>query len=105
MLGAVLAERDGRYGEALEGFRRAAQLMPADNRLSLRAAEMAYQFRRPALADTLLGHIDSTGIHCDTFYERAALDARARGLASVAGSLLRHRAALEAARPRPAGKR
>src|SRR3989449_4997926 len=41
MVGARYAERDGRYADALDGFRRAARIMPADNRMSLRAAEVA----------------------------------------------------------------
>src|SRR3989454_5967797 len=66
MVGARYAERDGRYADALDGFRRAARIMPADNRMSLRAAEVAYRLNRPAVADTLLAHIDSTCIHCET---------------------------------------
>jgi len=98
MVGARYAERDGRYADALDGFRRAARIMPADNRMSLRAAEVAYRLNRPAVADTLLAHIDSTCIHCETFFEAAAIEARARGQTVVADSLLRHLEALKAAR-------
>lgn len=98
MIGGVFAERDGRHAEALEGYRRAAQIVPTDNRLSLRAAEMAYHIGRYALADTLLAHIDSTCIHCETFFQAAAVDARARGLTVEADSLLRHLAALKGSR-------
>jgi len=100
MFGGVLAESDGRYADALDAFRRAAQILPTDNRLTLRAAELAYRLGRPALADTLLARIDSTCVHCETFFQAAAINARARGLTTVADSLLRHLAALKTARGR-----
>jgi len=59
---------------------------------------LAYRLNRPAVADTLLAHIDSTCIHCETFFEAAAIEARTRGQTVVADSLLRHLEALKAAR-------
>ncbi len=105
MFGGTLAEGEGRYADALAAFRRAAQILPTDNRLTLRAAELAYRLERPALADTLLAHIDSTCIHCEAFFQGAALSARSRGLTTVADSLLRHLVALKAASPRGEARR
>ena len=105
MVDARYAEREGRYADALEGFRRASRILPADTRLSLRAAELAYRLGRPVLADTLLAHIDSTCVHCQTFFEAAAIEARSRGEAAWADALLRHLAALQARRAAAAGKR
>ncbi len=105
LFGGTLAEGEGRYADALEAFRRAAQILPTDNRLTLRAAELAYRLERPALADTLLAHIDSTCIHCEAFFQGAALSARSRGLTAVADSLLRHLVALKAALPRGEARR
>src|SRR3989442_4170277 len=104
MGGARYVERGARWADAVEGFRRASRILPSDTRLSLRAAELAYRLDRPAVADTLLAHIDSTCIHCETFFEAAAIEARARGQTVVADSLLRHLQALKAAR-RPWGAR
>src|SRR2546422_10436194 len=104
MVGARYAGREGRSAAAPDGFGRAARIMPADNRMSLRAAEVAYRLNRPAVADTLLAHIDSTCIHCETFFVAAAIEARARGQTVVADSLLRPLHALQAARP-PGGPR
>jgi hypothetical protein len=105
MVGARYAEREGRYADALEGFRRASRILPADTRLSLRAAELAYRLGRPLLADTLLAHIDSTCVHCQTFFEAAAIEARSRGELAWADALLRHFASLQATRAAAAGKR
>jgi hypothetical protein len=93
------AVTEGRLTDALEAYRRAARILPTDNRLSVRAAEMAYRLRMPALVDTLVAHVDSTCVHCETFFEAAALEARWRGQAAWADWLKRHVAA-HRARPR-----
>jgi tetratricopeptide (TPR) repeat protein len=86
--GYALAE--GRFDDALEAYRRAARILPTDNRLTLHAAEVAYRLGRFALVDTLVAHMDSTCEHCETFYKAAALEARWRGRTAWSDWLLRH---------------
>jgi len=94
------AVTEGRLTDALEAYRRAARILPTDNRLTLRAAEVAYRLRMPALVDSLVAHVDSTCVHCQTFFEAAALEARWRGQAGWSDWLDRHLAAHRAG-PRP----
>ncbi len=95
---AIYEESEGRLADALQAYRRAASILPSDTRLPLRAAEMAYRLDLRALADTLLGRIDSTCVHCETFFQAAAMEARSRGQTGFADALLAHLEALKAAR-------
>jgi len=95
---AGYAQLEGRFDDALEAYRRAARILPTDNRLTLHAAEVAYRLRRPALVDTLVAHIDSTCVHCDTFFQAAALEARWRGQTAWSDWLMQHLAAHQADR-------
>jgi hypothetical protein len=96
-IAAGYAQAEGRFDDALEAYRRAARILPTDNRLSLHAAEVAYRLGRFALVDTLVAHMDSTCAHCETFYKAAALEARWRGRTAWSDWLLRHLAAQLAA--------
>jgi tetratricopeptide (TPR) repeat protein len=92
-IAARYAETEGRFDDALEAYRRAARLLPADNRLSLHAAEVAFRLGRAALVDSLIAHVDSTCVNCVTFYEAAAMEARWRGRTAWSDWLARHLAA------------
>lgn len=92
-IAARYAEADGRYDDALDAYRRAARLLPTDNRLNLRAAEVAFRLGHTALVDSLIARIDSTCVNCVTFYEAAAMEARWRGRTVWSDWLSKHLAA------------
>jgi protein O-mannosyl-transferase len=80
----------GHEERALESFRRAGAIYPADARLHLAAAHMAYVIGRTALADSLLMRADSACPRCPTAYRNQASAARLRGDSAAAEFLLHH---------------
>lgn len=81
-----------RNDRALEAFRRAGDIYPADARVHLAAAHMAYVLNRVALADSLLFRADSACPQCPMAYRNQANAARMRGDSAAAEFLLRHNA-------------
>jgi len=97
-IAARYAESEGRFADALEAYQRAARILPTDNRLNVRAAELAYRLGRMSLVDSLIAHVDATCVNCVTFYQAAAMEARWRGRTAWSEWLLKHLAAEMAAR-------
>ncbi len=98
MVGIYLSQH--KPEKAFEAFSIAERIYNQLPWLYMAGADVAFNLRRPGLADSMLARLEQLCSHCEFYYRFEAAAARARGDSAVADSLLGRLARLpQAARP------